>query len=122
MACSSSTSSADCAAGGEDGARKVTGLPFPPTPRSCSKAMCPGPHAGGRPVREWTGHYAGGVRQIPVLDIKAIYYRNDPIVWAYRRWAAAGRDGALPRRDALGHHQAERHQCRRAGRAAGLVP
>ena len=27
------------------------------------------------------------------------------------------RDGALPRGDALGHHQAERHQCRRAGRA-----
>ena len=36
-------------------------------------------HAEG-PFGEWTGHYAGGVRQIPVLDIKAIYYRNDPIV------------------------------------------
>ncbi len=32
------------------------------------------------PFGEWTGHYAGGVRQIPVLDIKAIYHRNDPIV------------------------------------------
>src|SRR5205085_2275983 len=29
---------------------------------------------------EWTGHYAGGVREIPVLEIKAIYHRNDPIV------------------------------------------
>ena len=32
------------------------------------------------PFGEWTGHYAGGVRPIPVLEIKAIYYRNDPIL------------------------------------------
>jgi UbiD family decarboxylase len=32
------------------------------------------------PFGEWTGYYASDVRQEPVLDIKAIYYRNDPIL------------------------------------------
>jgi len=32
------------------------------------------------PFGEWTGHYAGGVRDMPVIDIKAIYHRNDPIL------------------------------------------
>ena len=32
------------------------------------------------PFGEWTGHYAGGVARWPVLDIKAIYHRNDPIL------------------------------------------
>src|SRR5262245_22045312 len=36
-------------------------------------------HAEG-PFGEWSGHYAGGMQDIPVLDIRAIYYRNDPIV------------------------------------------
>ena len=29
---------------------------------------------------EWTGHYAGGAKLCTVLDIKAIYHRNDPIL------------------------------------------
>ena len=32
------------------------------------------------PFGEWTGHYAGGVKDWSVLDIKAIYHRNDPIL------------------------------------------
>ena len=32
------------------------------------------------PFGEWTGHYAGGAAPRPVLDIKAIYHRNDPIL------------------------------------------
>ena len=32
------------------------------------------------PFGEWSGHYAGGVRDLPVLDIQAIYHRNDPIL------------------------------------------
>ncbi len=32
------------------------------------------------PFGEWSGHYAGGARQMPVIDIKAIYHRNDPIL------------------------------------------
>jgi len=60
---------------------KVTGLPFPANAEIVLEGYVPPDrlHAEG-PFGEWTGHYAGGVRQIPVLDIKAIYYRNDPIV------------------------------------------
>lgn len=32
------------------------------------------------PFGEWTGYYASGGRDEPVLDVKAIYYRNDPII------------------------------------------
>ena len=87
-------------------------------PRSCSKATSrpTSTHAEG-PFGEWTGHYAGGVRKIPVLDIKAIYHRNDPILLGVPPMGGGpGRDGALPRGDALGHHQAEHRQCRRARR------
>src|SRR5215469_15587133 len=60
---------------------KVTGLPFPANAEIVLEGYVPPDrlHAEG-PFGEWTGHYAGGMRQIPVLDIKAIYYRNDPIV------------------------------------------
>jgi UbiD family decarboxylase len=60
---------------------KVTGLPFPANAEIVLEGYVPPDrlHAEG-PFGEWTGHYAGGVRDIPVLDIKAIYHRNDPIV------------------------------------------
>lgn len=32
------------------------------------------------PFGEWTGYYASDLRPEPVLDIKAIYYRNSPIL------------------------------------------
>ena len=32
------------------------------------------------PFGEWTGYYASGGRDEPVLDIKAVYHRNNPIV------------------------------------------
>jgi 4-hydroxy-3-polyprenylbenzoate decarboxylase len=32
------------------------------------------------PFGEWTGYYASDVRDEPVMDIKAIYYRNNPIL------------------------------------------
>ena len=60
---------------------KVTGLPFPANAEIVLEGFVPPDrtHPEG-PFGEWTGHYAGGVRDIPVLDIKAIYHRNDPIV------------------------------------------
>ena len=60
---------------------RVTGLPFPANAEIVLEGYVPPDrtHAEG-PFGEWTGHYAGGVRQIPVLDIKAIYHRHDPIV------------------------------------------
>ena len=32
------------------------------------------------PFGEWTGYYASDLRPEPVLDIKAVYYRNNPIL------------------------------------------
>lgn len=32
------------------------------------------------PFGEWTGYYASGSRAEPVLEIEAIYHRNDPII------------------------------------------
>ena len=75
------------------------------------------------PFGEWTGHYAGGAQALHGArrqgDLSP--QRSDPA----RRAAdgrRAGRDGALPRGDALGDHQAEHDQRRRAGRRAGVVP
>jgi 4-hydroxy-3-polyprenylbenzoate decarboxylase len=60
---------------------KLTGLPFPANAEivlegfvHSEKTMMEGPFG------EWSGHYAGGSRMRHVLDIGAIYYRNDPIV------------------------------------------
>jgi UbiD family decarboxylase len=60
---------------------RFTGLPFPAHAEVVLEGFVPPDklHAEG-PFGEWTGHYAGGVRQIPVLEIKAIYHRNDPII------------------------------------------
>ena len=32
------------------------------------------------PLGEWTGYYAGGVRDEPVMRIRRVYFRNDPIM------------------------------------------
>ena len=32
------------------------------------------------PFGEWTGYYGSKMRSEPVLDVKAIYHRNDPII------------------------------------------
>ena len=60
---------------------KVTGLPFPANAEIVLEGyVTPDRRKDEGPFGEWTGHYAGGVRPIPVLDIKAIYHRNDPIL------------------------------------------
>jgi 3-octaprenyl-4-hydroxybenzoate carboxy-lyase len=101
---------------------KVTGLPFPAHAEIVLEGyVSPDKRVVEGPFGEWTGHYAGGAKPCTVLDIKAIYQRSHPA-----RRAADGRrprrDGALPRGDALSHHQAEYGERRRARRAAGLVP
>jgi len=60
---------------------KVTGLPIPAKAEivlegyvHADRMMVEGPFG------EWTGHYAGGSKPCTVLDIKAIYHRNDPIL------------------------------------------
>ena len=60
---------------------KDTGLPFPADAEIVLEGyVTPGKTQPEGPFGEWTGHYAGGVRNMPVIDIKAIYHRNDPIL------------------------------------------
>ena len=60
---------------------KVTGLPFPANAEVVLEGyVTPDKRATEGPFGEWTGHYAGGAGPRPVLDIKAIYHRNDPIL------------------------------------------
>ena len=60
---------------------KITGLPFPAHAEVVLEGyVSPDKRAIEGPFGEWTGHYAGGAAPRPVLDIKAIYHRNDPIL------------------------------------------
>ena len=60
---------------------RFTGLPFPANAEIVLEGFVPPDrrHMEG-PFGEWTGHYAGGAHEAPVLEIKAIYHRNDPIL------------------------------------------
>ena len=60
---------------------KVTGLPFPANAEIVLEGyVTPDRRQMEGPFGEWTGHYAGGASMTTVLDIKAIYHRNDPIL------------------------------------------
>src|SRR6516164_9751033 len=60
---------------------RVTGLPFPANAEIVLEGfVTPDKRATEGPFGEWTGHYAGGAAPRPVLDVKAIYHRNDPIL------------------------------------------
>ena len=60
---------------------KITGLPFPAAAEIVLEGYVSHGHTHMEgPFGEWTGHYAGGAKEWPVLDIKAIYHRNDPIL------------------------------------------
>jgi UbiD family decarboxylase len=60
---------------------KITGLPIPANAEIVLEGFV---HADRLvvegPFGEWTGHYAGGSKPCTVIDIKAIYHRNDPIL------------------------------------------
>ena len=59
----------------------VTGLPIPANAEIVIEGFVqPGNERIEGPFGEWTGYYASDVRPEPVLDIKAIYYRNNPII------------------------------------------
>jgi len=62
---------------------KVTGLPIPAAAEIAIEGFAALPSVSGRPegpFGEWTGYYASGARTEPVVDVKAVYYRNDPIL------------------------------------------
>ncbi len=60
---------------------ELTGLPFPAHSEIVLEGeVSPNETAPEGPFGEWTGYYAGGARQEPVIDIKRVYYRNNPIL------------------------------------------
>jgi len=60
---------------------KITGLPFPARAEIVLEGyIAPDRKHMEGPFGEWTGHYAGGASLQPVLEVKAIYHRNDPIL------------------------------------------
>lgn len=60
---------------------KFTGLPFPANAEIVLEGFVqPDKRQVEGPFGEWTGYYAGGANPTHVLDIKAIYHRNDPIL------------------------------------------
>jgi UbiD family decarboxylase len=59
----------------------LTGLPIPANAEIVLEGFVePGNERIEGPFGEWTGYYASDLRPEPVLDIKAIYHRNDPIL------------------------------------------
>ena len=65
----------DCIEGG------LTGLPFPANSEIVLEGeVSPDETAMEGPFGEWTGYYAGDAREEPVIRIKRVYYRNDPIL------------------------------------------
>jgi 4-hydroxy-3-polyprenylbenzoate decarboxylase len=62
---------------------KETGLPIPATAEIAVEGFSPPPSKEGKPegpFGEWTGYYASGRRDEPILKIKRIYFRGDPII------------------------------------------
>src|SRR5713226_2166848 len=60
---------------------KVTGLPFPASAEIVLEGyLDPKIRKREGPFGEWMGYNAGGTSPQPVIDIRAIYHRNDPII------------------------------------------
>jgi len=62
---------------------EVTGLPIPATAEIviAGEVAPPGEKALPEgPFGEWTGYYGSGTRAEPVIQVKALYHRNDPII------------------------------------------
>jgi 4-hydroxy-3-polyprenylbenzoate decarboxylase len=62
---------------------KYTDLPIPADAEIVLEGEIPPPEVESRPegpFGEWTGYYASGTRPAPIVKIKRVYYRNDPII------------------------------------------
>jgi 4-hydroxy-3-polyprenylbenzoate decarboxylase len=58
-----------------------TGLPIPAFSEIAIEGeMLPGDNLPEGPFGEWPGYYASDTRPEPVVRIKALYYRNNPII------------------------------------------
>ncbi len=62
---------------------EITGLPLPAGAEIVLEGEIPPPDVESAmegPFGEWTGYYASGTRPSPVIRVKAVYHRNDPIL------------------------------------------
>ncbi|HEX9880472.1 MAG TPA: UbiD family decarboxylase [Candidatus Binatia bacterium] len=62
---------------------KVTGLPIPAHAEIAIEGEVPPPGEESRvegPFGEWPGYYAHGAKTEPIIRVKALYFRNDPII------------------------------------------
>jgi 4-hydroxy-3-polyprenylbenzoate decarboxylase len=62
---------------------RVTGLPIPADAELVFDGYMPPPEEDSRiegPFGEWPGYYASDTRNEPVMHVKAIYHRNNPII------------------------------------------
>ncbi len=63
---------------------KVTGLPFPANAEIVLEGYIdPDRIEPEGPFGDWTGTYTEKGRRNPVVDVKAVYYRNDPIILGF---------------------------------------
>jgi 4-hydroxy-3-polyprenylbenzoate decarboxylase len=63
---------------------KETGLPIPVTSELAIEGFMVPPEVDSRsegPFGEWTGYYASGTRNEPVVKVKTVMHRNDPIIF-----------------------------------------
>jgi UbiD family decarboxylase len=62
---------------------EITGLPIPASAEAVLVGEVAPPEVEARPegpFGEWTGYYASGTRPEPVIHVKRLYHRNDPIL------------------------------------------
>jgi 4-hydroxy-3-polyprenylbenzoate decarboxylase len=62
---------------------QMTGLPIPASADIVIEGEIPPPEVESEmegPFGEWTGYYASGTRPSPVIRVKAVYHRHDPIL------------------------------------------
>jgi UbiD family decarboxylase len=63
---------------------EFTGLPMPASGEIAIEGFIPSPEermVPEGPFGEWTGYYAHGRRPETIIEVKAIYHRNDPIIF-----------------------------------------
>ena len=63
---------------------RATGLPIPATAEVAVEGFSPPPSEDSRlegPFGEWTGYYASGRKKEPVIQVKNLYFRNNPIIF-----------------------------------------
>jgi 4-hydroxy-3-polyprenylbenzoate decarboxylase len=61
----------------------ITGLPMPALAEIVLEGFAPPPKAESRvegPFGEWPGYYASGPEHAPVIKVRRIYHRDDPII------------------------------------------